>query len=252
MTPASPATSFDPSRLVVALDTPDARSALAMADRLLPLGVAFKVGLRLMPGHGPSPVRALRKRGAKVFWDIKLHDIPSVVAAAVRAAAREDVELVTVHALGGSRMLRQAQEALALTGSATRLVAVTILTSADRAAWHEIGGRGALGPRVLQLARLARDAGLAGVVASPQEVAAIRRQLGGMLVVTPGVRPAGDAAGDQRREATPAAAIRAGADRLVVGRPILDAADPVRRAREILEEMRRAWEEGRGERGRTC
>lgn len=246
MTQATPVTrgTFDPSRLIVALDLPDARSALTLASHLLPLGVGFKIGLRLFATQGPSLVRSVRGQGGRIFWDLKLHDIPSVVAAAVEAAAHEGVELLTVHALGGGQMLRHAQQALERTGSAMRLLAVTLLTSADQGTWEEIGGQGPLQTRVVKLARLARDAGVAGLVASPREVAAIRRQVGGMLLVTPGVRPAGAALGDHRRVATPAAAIRAGADRLVIGRPILEAQDPRGRTQQILDEMRRAWEVG--------
>jgi orotidine-5'-phosphate decarboxylase len=174
-----------------------------------------------------------------VFLDLKYHDIPNTVAGAVGSASRLGVSLLNVHGLGGRAMLEAAVGALPAMG--TRLLAVTVLTSHDEESLDQIGVTGTVSDSVRRLALLAKEAGLDGVVASPQEVGLIREVCGrDFLVVTPGIRPAGAAAGDQARAATPAAALAAGADYLVVGRPILDAEDPAAAADAIVHEMERA------------
>ena len=226
-------------RLIVALDVPGAEEARPLVDRLAGHVGMFKVGSQLFTAAGPAFVQELVARGEKVFLDLKYHDIPNTVAAAINAASRLGVSLVNVHALGGRAMIEAAVGALPAMG--TRLLAVTLLTSHDPATLAEIGLSGELSERVRELARLARDAGADGVVASPQEVPLIREACGPeFLVVTPGVRPKGSAAGDQARVATPASALRDGADLLVVGRPILEAADPPAAADAIVREMESA------------
>jgi orotidine-5'-phosphate decarboxylase len=226
-------------RLIVALDVPGAEEARAAVERLAGHVGMFKVGSQLFTAAGPAFVRELVSRGEKVFLDLKYHDIPNTVAAAINAASRLGVSLVNVHALGGRAMIEAAVGALPALG--TRLLAVTLLTSHDADTLAEIGLSGELSERVRELACLAREARADGVVASPQEVPVIREACGPeFLVVTPGVRPAGSAAGDQARVATPASALRAGADLLVVGRPILEAADPSAAADAIVREMESA------------
>jgi orotidine-5'-phosphate decarboxylase len=227
-------------RLIVALDVPGLAEAEALVGRLAGVVTTFKVGAPLFTAAGPAAVEMIRRRGAGVFLDLKYHDIPATVAGAVREAARLGVALLSVHASGGSAMLRAAVEAAAAAGAGRpRLLAVTVLTSLDRAALQgELGVPVAVAGHVLHLAALARAAGCDGVVASPQEAARLRAALGPeVLIVTPGVRPAGAAADDQARVATPAAARRAGADVLVVGRPVTAAADPVAAATAILAEL---------------
>jgi orotidine-5'-phosphate decarboxylase len=233
-------------RLIVALDVPSLAEAERLLDRLEGQVTHFKIGSQLFTASGPAAVLAVQKRGAEVFLDLKFHDIPNTVAAAAREATRLGAFMFNVHASGGRAMM-----AAAATGAAAAakelavrrplVLAVTVLTSLDRAVLHrEVGVPSSVEGHVLRLATLARDAGLDGAVASPNEVAAIRRSLGaGWVIVTPGVRPAGSDAGDQSRIATPAAAASAGAHYLVVGRPITAAADPARAAAEILEEMGR-------------
>jgi orotidine-5'-phosphate decarboxylase len=229
-------------RLIVALDVP----GLAEADRLLEslagLVATFKVGSPLFTAAGPAAVELVHKRGGRVFLDLKYHDIPAVVGGAVREAARLGVSLLTVHASGGRGMLEAAVEAARdAGGDRPRLLAVTVLTSLDRAALQtELQVPVAVEGQVTHLATLARAAGCDGVVASAHETPRLRLMLGPRtLIVTPGIRPTATAAGDQVRVATPAAAIRAGADLLVVGRPITGAADPAAAARAVLAEMAR-------------
>jgi orotidine-5'-phosphate decarboxylase len=223
-------------RLVVALDVPTAEEATTLVDRLAGLVGMFKVGSQLFSAAGPSLVRALVARGEKVFLDLKYHDIPNTVAGAVSAACRLGVSLVDVHALGGKAMMEAAVGAMPAMG--TRLVAITILTSHDAASLADLGLADDVPALVRRLALLAHAAEVDGVVASPQEVPLIREACGkDFLLVTPGIRPAGARAGDQARAATPAAALKAGADLLVVGRPILEAPDPAAAARAILHEM---------------
>jgi orotidine-5'-phosphate decarboxylase len=213
-------------RLIVALDVPTAAHAMTLVDRLAGQVGMFKVGSQLFTAQGPELVKELVSRGEKVFLDLKYHDIPNTVAAAVGEASRLGVSLLTVHALGGRAMIEAAMGALPALG--TRLLAVTVLTSHDQETLA-----------VRRLAVLARDANADGVVASPHEVGLIRQACGpGVLVVTPGIRPAGAARGDQARAATPATALAAGADYLVVGRPIIEARDPAEAAAAIIAEMR--------------
>jgi orotidine-5'-phosphate decarboxylase len=226
-------------RLIVALDVPEAEAARSLVDRLAGRVGLFKVGSQLFTAAGPDLVHEIVARGEKVFLDLKFHDIPNTVAGAVASACRLGVSLVDVHGLGGKAMLEAAVGALPAMG--TRLLAITILTSHDEDTLGEIGVNGKLGESVRRLALLAREAGADGVVASPHEVALVREACGGdFLIVTPGIRPAGAAAGDQARLATPGAALRAGADYLVVGRPITGAEDPASAADAIVREMESA------------
>jgi len=223
-------------RLIVALDVPTADDALRLVDRLAGRVSFFKVGSQLFTAAGPEIVRSLVARNLRVFLDLKYHDIPNTVAAAVKSAAGLGVSLLTLHGLGGRAMLEAA--AGARPGGPLRLLAVTVLTSHDEASLADIGLAGPLSDSVRRLARLARDARIDGVVASPLEARLLREACGeGFLIVTPGVRPAGAQAGDQSRLATPAGALSAGADYLVVGRPITDATDPAEAATGIVREM---------------
>jgi orotidine-5'-phosphate decarboxylase len=231
-------------RLIVALDVDSLAQAERLAERLDGLVRRFKIGSQLFTAGGPAVVEAIQKRGAEVFLDLKFHDIPNTVAGAAREAARLGVFMFNVHASGGLAMMKAAADgaaaaAVELSVRRPLAIAVTVLTSLDRAALHrELGVTSSVEGHVLRLSELAREAGLDGTVASPVEIAAIRRSLGAAwVIVTPGVRPAGSAAGDQSRVATPGAAARAGAHYLVVGRPITGAPDPVAAAAAILEEM---------------
>jgi orotidine-5'-phosphate decarboxylase len=222
-------------RLIVALDFPDARAAIALVDRLEGAASWFKVGLELYIGEGNSLLTELQRRGFSIFLDLKLYDIPNTVASAVRAATRLGVNMLTVHGAGGSEMLSAAAEAA---GSSLDLLAVTVLTSMDAAQLEETGVHASPAEQVDKLAALAFSHGIRGFVCSPMEVANLRKQFGGKpVLVIPGIRPAGSESGDQRRLATPAAAMAAGASYLVVGRPITRAADPAAAARSIVAEM---------------
>jgi orotidine-5'-phosphate decarboxylase len=212
-------------RLIVPLDVASPDEARALVDRLSGAVGLFKVGHQLFTEAGPSFVRELVARGEKVFLDLKYHDIPNTVAGATARAAELGVSLLTVHALGGRAMLEAAMGALPAMG--TRVLAVTILTSHGEDSLAEVGIGGEVPTNVERLARLAKQANVDGVVASPHEIGLVRRACGpGFLVVTPGIRPAGSAKDDQARTATPEAALAAGADYIVVGRPILQAKDP--------------------------
>ena len=226
------------AQLIIALDRPDAAQAIDLVDRLGDDADFYKVGMELFTAAGPSVVQALRDRGKRVFLDLKYHDIPNTVASAVRAAGALGVDLLTVHAAGGPNMLRAAADALGANGP--RIVAVSLLTSLSAGEVEQVWNRAVpdLGFEVDRLTRLALDAGLAGVVASPLEVAAIKQRHGARcLVVTPGVRPAGAARDDQTRTATAGDAARDGADYLVVGRPVHAAADPVAALRALRSEI---------------
>ncbi|MCL5289851.1 MAG: orotidine-5'-phosphate decarboxylase [Eubacteriales bacterium] len=230
--------------LIVALDFDSKDKALEMVKKLAPHAGGFKVGMQLYYSAGPDCVRALKEAGANLFVDLKLHDIPNTVAGASRALTRLGASIFNVHAAGGMAMMLAAVEAsgeeAAKLGRRRPLVtAVTVLTSIGQDAFsREVGFPCAIRERVVAWASLARDAGLDGVVASPQEIGAIREACGpGFAIITPGVRPAGAAAGDQKRVMTPGEAVRLGADYLVVGRPITNAPDPVEAALAILEEM---------------
>ncbi len=235
------AASLDPkNRLAIALDLPDAQQALALVDSLGDTCQWFKVGMELYYIAGNGLVQELRQRGFDVFLDLKLHDIPNTVAGAIRSATRAGASLLTVHASGGSAMLSAAAEAASAPG-APRLLAVTVLTSMDANELSGIGIAASPAEQVLRLARLAQAAGIDGMVCSAEEVATLRSELGDdAMLVIPGIRPAGSPIGDQRRIATPAAAIAQGASMLVVGRPITRAADPASAARAILDEITHA------------
>jgi orotidine-5'-phosphate decarboxylase len=223
-------------RLIVALDVADVATARTMVDRLAGHVGMFKVGNQIFTAAGPEFVREVIARGEKVFLDLKFHDIPNTVAGAVSSAGQLGVSLVDVHALGGKEMLEAAVGALPAMG--IRLLAITILTSHKEETLGSVGVGGSVADSVRRLALLAREAGADGVVASPQEVALVREACGkDFLVVTPGIRPAGASRGDQSRTATPAAAVTAGADYIVVGRPILEAADPAAAADAIVREL---------------
>jgi orotidine-5'-phosphate decarboxylase len=235
------------SSLIVALDFDSLNTALKFAKLVSDLVGMFKIGSQLFTAAGPAAVREVAALGPGIFLDLKFHDIPNTVAGAVLScAALTGVQLVNVHALGGSAMLHAAAQAISagqpMGADRPRLLAVTILTSMDQKAMREVGIGGAAKGRVVKLAQLAKKAGVDGVVASVQEARAIRKACGrDFLVVTPGVRPKDKLPGaqndDQARTATPSEAIRAGADFLVVGRPILAAADPRAAAQAIVDEI---------------
>ena len=225
-------------RVIVALDYPEAKPALELAARLDPAACRLKVGKELFTATGPQLVRELVGKGFGVFLDLKFHDIPNTAAAACRAAAELGVWMVNVHASGGSKMMEAAREAVDKASHRPLLIGVTVLTSMDAAALREIGVDRSPREQVLHLAGLARQSGLDGVVCSAQEAADLRARLGaGFALVTPGIRPAGAEAGDQSRIMTPGMAIRAGADYLVIGRPITQAADPPAALRSIQAEI---------------
>jgi orotidine-5'-phosphate decarboxylase len=230
---------MDP-RLIVALDTPSADPALALADQLQGLCRWFKVGLELYTAEGPSIVRQLRRRGFSVFLDLKFHDIPNTVAGAVRSAASIGAELLTIHAAGGTAMLEAAAEAAANAPNPPQLLAVTVLTSMDQLQLPAIGIDDSLAQQVLRLADTASQAGIHGFVASAEEVSALRHRFPAATLVIPGIRPTGSSIADQKRIATPAAALVAGASYLVIGRPITQAQNPAAATQSILEEMQHA------------
>jgi len=222
-------------RLIVALDFPDTTAALALVDRLHGATRWLKVGLELYIAEGNSLVAELKRRGYSVFLDLKLHDIPNTVASAVRSATRLGVDMLTVHAAGGPEMI---SAAVGAAESRLTLLAVTVLTSMDADQLEAIGVAGTPAAQVERLATMALARGVGGFVCSPNEVESLRKRLGNEpVLVIPGIRPEGADIGDQRRVATPAAAIAAGASYLVVGRPITRAEDPEAAARAILEEM---------------
>ena len=231
-------------RLVVALDVETGDHALELVNALRGTVGMFKVGKQLFTAEGPDLVRAITALGERVFLDLKYHDIPATVARASVEAARMGVSILNVHAAGGREMLREATRAVAEACAAERwprplVLAVTVLTSLDDALLAETGVEGGTAAQVVRLARLARECGADGVVASPLEIELIRREVAAenFVVLTPGIRPAGEARGDQRRVMTPGEAVAAGADYLVVGRPITGASDPRDAAAAILREM---------------
>lgn len=225
-------------RLIVALDVPDAATALSLAEALAPTVGYFKVGLELFGSAGPDFVREMVAREARVFLDLKLHDIPATVGRSVEVLARLGVSLLTVHAAGGPEMLRQAAGAAAAADRPPGVLAVTALTSLDDEDLRAVGIALSPAELVVRRAQLAAECGVAGVVSSVKEAAAVRAVVAeGFHIVTPGIRPTGADVGDQKRVGTPAGAIAAGASHLVVGRPIRDAPDPVRAARDLVAEM---------------
>jgi orotidine-5'-phosphate decarboxylase len=245
-----PAATAVRDRLIVALDVPGAQQARQLVAALAGSVSTFKIGKELFTCEGPALVRQMAEEGHGVFLDLKFHDIPNTVAGAVRAAAGLGVAMLTVHACGGSAMLRAAVEAAAAAARPPLVLAVTLLTSLADADLNQVGVSGRALDQVLRLAALAQNAGCGGIVASPNEVKELRQRLGpGFKIATPSIRPAAagvrSAAGginsdDQQRVATPAAALAAGADYLVVGRPITQATDPAAAAQAILQEMQAA------------
>lgn len=225
-------------KIYIPLDFPDAKAAMAMVDKLLPVNPGFKVGLELFVAEGPSFVRELTKRGADVFLDLKFHDIPNTVAGAIRSASALGVSWFNVHCGGGSAMMKAAVKARDEAGGKTKLLGVTVLTSLDDAAVQEIGFPRSASAQVKHFVELAKEAGLDGVVCSPQELALVKQVAGpGFVTMIPGIRPAGSDVGDQKRVMTPKEAAAAGAHCLVIGRPITAAADPAEALRKVLAEL---------------
>lgn len=230
-------------RLIVALDVPDRASALNLVEQLSGLVGMFKIGSQLFTAEGPDLVREIVRGGEKVFLDLKFHDIPNTVAGAVESAARLGVSILNVHTLGGSEMMRAAAHAVGDRGllwiTRPAVLGVTVLTSMDKADLADVGIPSDLSAEVVRLATLAQDSGLDGIVASPHEIRLIRECITAerFIILTPGIRPLWSSKGDQKRIATPADAIRDGADFLVIGRAITDNDNPRAAAERILEEI---------------
>ena len=230
--------------IIAALDVPTVEQALKLAQQLAPAVGAFKIGKELFTSAGPDIVRRVRDTGASVFLDLKFHDIPNTVAKAVAAAVRLDVQMLTIHASGGSEMMRAAEQsaqqtAAQLSRSAPLVLGVTVLTSQDSKTLAELGGETDVAKQVERLALLASQSGLRGLVCSPLEIVALRRILPPqMQLVTPGIRTGAEKADDQKRTLTPREAIQAGVSWLVIGRPITAAADPRAAAENILNSLR--------------
>lgn len=230
--------------ILCAIDTPDPARARALAAATAGLVGGIKLGLEFFVANGPQGVRDVAGGQAPVFLDLKLHDIPNTVAGAVRSAALLEPRFLTLHCTGGAAMMRAAADAAAAAAATGRprmkLLGVTVLTSLDGSDLDATGQRGPVAEQVGRLARLAQASGLDGIVCSPHEVASLRAACRpGFLLVVPGIRPAGAAVGDQKRVQAPRAALDAGADHLVIGRPITEAADPAAAARAILAEIAR-------------
>jgi orotidine-5'-phosphate decarboxylase len=225
-------------KIIIALDYPSAVPALALADKLQPSLCRLKVGKELFTATGPVLLEKLMKHGFEIFLDLKFHDIPNTTAQACKAAAGLGVWMVNVHALGGRKMLEAAREAIASSSRQPKLIAVTLLTSMAQDDLAGIGINATPAEMVLRLATMARDSGLDGVVCSAQEAALLRKQCGtDFCLVTPGIRPAHASLDDQSRVMTPLAALDAGASYLVIGRPITQAADPLRALLDINKEI---------------
>ncbi len=221
--------------LIVALDVPDQDSALRLAERLGPAVPFYKIGLQLFTRCGPGVVEAIKRTGAKVFLDLKFHDIPNTVRHSVESACALGVDLLTIHLGGGGAMIRAAAEGAR---GGTLVLGVTVLTSSSRETLREVGTDAPVEDQVLRLARLAAENGVTGIVASPLEVSLLRQVFGsGLTIVAPGVRPAWAEANDQQRTMTPRAAMDAGADFLVIGRPITGQPNPREAAERILAEL---------------
>jgi len=219
-------------RVIVALDVPDLTGLKALLEKLDGRPAFYKVGLELFVGEGERAIELVRARGGRVFLDLKLHDIPETVARAVASAARNEAELLTVHTSGGYEMLSRAADAAK---GKVKILGVTVLTSVDQAALHDTGIDSSMEKQVLRLAQLGVDSGIGGVVASPLEIAPLRHVHASKLqIVTPGIRPRNAATNDQKRTLTPAEALRAGADFLVIGRPITAAPDPCAALEQIV------------------
>jgi orotidine-5'-phosphate decarboxylase len=229
-------------KLIVALDVETPVKALDLVKELRGVAGMFKVGSQLFTAAGPQIVRDIIALDSKVFLDLKFHDIPHQVAGAARSAAELGVSLFTIHASGGSEMMRRAVDAVAEVGNETAVLAISVLTSIDANILAQIGVNSTPSESVLRLVKLAEASGVDGVVASPQEIKTIRDAITNpnFLVVTPGIRPTHNEFADQKRVATPAAAISAGASYIVVGRPITSAPDPIAAAQQIVAEMQRA------------
>jgi orotidine-5'-phosphate decarboxylase len=225
-------------KIIVALDYPDAKSALALVSRLDPKLCKVKVGQELYTASGPQLIEKINNAGFQLFLDLKYHDIPNTVAAACAAAAALGVWMLNVHALGARAMMSAAREAVAKSAKPPKLIAVTLLTSMGPGEMTDVGLGAGPQEAVVRLARLAQASGLDGVVCSPQEAAALRKACGaGFTLVTPGIRPADAAQDDQQRIATPRQAVAAGADYLVIGRPITRVPDPLAALRSIQAEI---------------
>ena len=225
-------------RIIVALDYPEAAPALELVARLEPALCRLKVGKELFTAAGPQLLEQFMQRGFEIFLDLKFHDIPNTTAQACKAAATLGVWMVNVHALGGRKMMEAAREALAQAISPPKLIAVTVLTSMAQADLAELGIVATPAELVLRLAKLARDSGLDGVVCSAQEATLLRQNCGKeFCLVTPGIRPANSAHDDQSRIMTPRAALDAGSNYLVIGRPITRAADPLLALQDISQQI---------------
>jgi orotidine-5'-phosphate decarboxylase len=232
----SPEASQNP--IFVALDTPSTEQALAIAKAVRRHVGGVKVGLEFISAQGPQGIRAIVATGLPVFVDVKFHDIPNTVAGAVRSIAPLGAAFINVHTTGGAAMMAAAAAAAAEFNPRPKVLGVTVLTSLDARDLESISVTCGPLEQVVRLARLAQSSGLDGVICSPQEIAAVRDACGpDFLIVTPGVRPAGSSLDDQRRVTTPAKALAAGADYLVIGRPITAAADPGEAAREIAADL---------------
>jgi orotidine-5'-phosphate decarboxylase len=229
-------------KLIVALDVPSRDRALVLIERLSGLVGMFKVGMQLFAAEGPQFVRELVEAGERIFLDLKFHDIPNTVAGAAEQAVALGVSMFDLHALGGSEMMRAAVFASRRASKPPKVLAVTLLTSINDATLGELGIGPDVNSEVIRLAQLASDSGLDGVVASVREIGLIREQVAkeGFIVLTPGVRPEWAGGGDQKRVATPADAMRDGADFIVIGRPITASADPRAAAERVLEEIDKA------------
>jgi orotidine-5'-phosphate decarboxylase len=227
---------FAREKIIVAVDAPDAGSAFRLVDALASEGCVFKIGLQLFTAEGPSIIREIRSRGSRVFLDLKFHDIPNTAKEAVRSAVALGVEMTTIHLCGGPAMVSAALAPAA--GTATLVLGVTVLTSMDDATLEAVGVPCTAAAQVARLAAMGVGCGLRGVVASPHEIALLRTAFGPDLVlVIPGVRPAGSDTGDQHRIMTPGEAVRLGADFLVIGRPITRAASPKDAFARIADEI---------------
>ena len=225
-------------KLIVALDTDELSVAEQLINKLVSIVKIFKVGSQLFTACGPGVLQLIREKDAEVFLDLKFHDIPNTVNHAVEAACRYEPLMLTVHTLGGSQMLRLAVEARDRMGAKTKILGVTILTSLDKGQLEEIGLSASVNEEVLCLAQMARASGLDGIVASPQEVGILRQAMGeDFIIVTPGIRSGGPMGDDQRRTMQAKDAVLAGADYLVVGRPITQAKDPYEAAKRIIDEI---------------
>ncbi len=224
-----------PNPIIAALDVHDDARALTLAEKLAPAVGAFKIGKELFTAAGPDVVRRIRDLGADVCLDLKFHDIPHTVTKAVTAAARLDVQMLTIHASGGTAMLKAALEAAA---DGPLVLGVTVLTSMDENDLAEVGVEKSTAEQVLHLAKLATQAGLKGLVCSPKELTSLREALPPEVqLITPGIRPDGTDHADQKRTMTPAEALAAGANWLVIGRPICAAENPRQAAEEILDSL---------------